>query len=234
MSILKLIPKVCILFYFMLFIHVFSFGQNSVGIGTLNPSSSYMMHVVGQSAKSGLLIQTNGTGQYGLQILQDNNAAGSALRIFNNASNSTPAVEIQQQGTGDALVITKSGQGGSVANFYNSNSTNNGSAVFSATNAPEGYGLGVSNYGNGNAFALWGGGMRVTQLTLSSGTVINSRAVAYLISGGGPYTINYPLNSGETFYFFNSTTSPVNVGSITIPAGAGKVCIVMDGILRGF
>lgn len=206
-------------------------AQNAVGIGTTTPSSAYMMHILGQGTKSGLLVESN-TNRSGIQISQSGSEAG--LRVFNASTSAAPGIRLDHQGNGDAFVISKTGSGGSVANFFNGNAANDASAVFSGTSAAGGYAIGASNFANGNAFAVWGGGMRVTTTTLSTGTTITSRNIAYLITGGGPYTISFPLSLGEIFYFFNSTPSAVSVAGITIPANAGRTCIVMDGILRGF
>ena len=206
-------------------------GQGSVGIGTTSPSSAFMLHVLGQTTKSGILVESSGN-RFGMSISQTGSEAG--LRVFNSTTSTAPEVRIEHQGSGDAFSISKTGVGGSAANFFNSNSANDGSVLFSATSAPNGYGVGAANFGNGNALAIWGGGIRVTQLTLSTGTTITSRAVAYLITGGGPYTFSFGLSVGELFYVFNATANPVLVNSIPIPAGAGRTLIVMDGVLRGF
>jgi hypothetical protein len=92
--------------------------------------------------------------------------------------------------------------------------------------------MGAMNTANGFAYAAWGGGIRVTSHTVASGTTIATRATAYLINGGGPYTFGFSLANGEMMMIFNNTASAVTVGGVSIPANSGKTCVVLEGVLR--
>ena len=223
--------KIILITLNMLIIVTCSIAQNSVGIGTSTPDASFMLHILGQAAKSGLLIES-ANANAGLTVNQT--GSGNGLKIIKSAVSSGQALNIEHQGSGDAVYVSKTSAGGSAVNIWVSNSANEASALFSGTTAPNGYGIGAGNFGNGVGFAIWGGGMRITQLNLTSGTTIANRAVSYQINGGGPYSFGFIPGTGELFYVYNNTLSPVVVAGFSIPANSGKTLIVMDGVLRAF
>jgi hypothetical protein len=205
-------------------------------ITTANPGNS----------DTATMVETNGSGpafaavQTGSGIggvfASTGSSAGVPLRVINNsAQNGTYALEVIQNsnGTGtDALFVAKNNGTGSAGNFWNNNASNDGSNLFSATNAPNGIAIGAMNTANGFAYAAWGGGIRVSSHTVAAGTNIATRATAYLINGGGPYTFGFTLAEGEMMMIYNNTASAVTVGGVSIPANSGKTCVVLEGILR--
>jgi hypothetical protein len=165
-----------------------------------------------------------------------NNATSKAAAIYAVTNGAGPAINATHTGgLGDAMYVERQGAGGgSAGNFRISNTQNTASSVYASTTAPGGVAIGVNNEANGVALAIWGGGMRVSTSTLSAGTLITTRASAYLISGGGPYTFDtaIALNEGELFYFLNTTLADVDVAGAIIPANSGKTCIFLGGALR--
>lgn len=140
---------------------------------------------------------------------------------INNAANSEAAVRGFTDGMGRAGFFTIN------------NALNTADAVQAVTNAQGGTALGANNSGNGNAVAIWGGGIRLSTGTLTGGGNISVRNAAYEITGGAAYTISFPLNNGETFFFYNNTAGPVTVNGISIAANSGKTFIVLSNVLRG-
>jgi len=207
-------------------------AQGRVGIGTSNPNSNYMMHILGQSNTQGLLIES-ASNSAGAEIVHA--GSGPGLRVVKSSGGSGESIRIDHiANQGDALYISKTGTGGSAANFWSSNAANDASTLFSGTVAPNGYGIGAANFANGIGLAIWGGGIRVIQQVLSTGTTISSRGTAYLINGGGPYSFSFTPVNGEIFLFYNNTANPVNIGSVSILPNSGKTCVFMEGALRGF
>ena len=171
--------------------------------------------------------------------------ANAALIEIANSVNNYPALQVNTAGTGfavnarhtgtagDAIYAEHAGAAnGSAGNFRVSHAENSASALFAATNAPSGTAVGASNEANGLAFAIWGGGMKVSTHTLLADASITTRASAYLISGGLSYTVGFLMSEGEIVYFFNSTAGNVTVEKTSIPANSGKTFIFLGGALR--
>jgi hypothetical protein len=140
-----------------------------------------------------------------------------------NASNSQPAVRGFTSGTGQAGLFTINNSA-STAPALLAESNGSGPAVEART-------LVVPN---GLALRLSEGGVTMNVEALSSGTAISRRATAYLLTGGGPYSFSFALNNGDLFFIFNSSASAISVGGVSIPANAGRTCMVMGGILRAW
>jgi hypothetical protein len=201
------------------------------------------------NSQAALRAFTNGTGNAGFFTI-------------NNASSSANAIQVETNGTGNAISAINNGTGfgiyaravgatdavygaklagdgtGSAGNFAIQEATNNASALFSMTNAPGGSAIGAINSANGNAVAVFTGGVRMSTQTISSGSTVANRAMAYLLDGSvaGTLTITFPLSEGETFYFFNATGDAVYINSLAneILPGEGTVMIVLGGVLRAF
>lgn len=226
-----------------------NFGNDGYGgifqnISTTNPKSALYAESAGTGASIWAL-KTTGDVSGDALLAQNDIASGSSGKFQNsNASNSSStvvvttnsstngtAISATHTGIGDAVYgVATSGSGG---NFQNANASNNASAMFAITNAPSGHAVGAMNTAEGSAFSIFQGGMKVSTATLSAGTAIATRAVAYLISGGGPYSFSFTPTDGDIFYFFNSTGAPVAVGVYAVPANAGKTFIFLGGSLRG-
>lgn len=179
-----------------------------------------------------LQANTVGTGSAG--NFQINNASSGAAAVFAQTNGPGSGITADNTSTGDAIAGMKTGSSGSAGNFQINNSSNPASAVFGMTNAPSGYAFGAMHSANGNAIAIFNGGLKVSTFSLSGGTTITTRAVAYHITGGGPYTFSVTpaVTEGEVFYFFNSTGASVTVQSIAIPAGTGKTLLYLGGAFR--
>jgi hypothetical protein len=164
-----------------------------------------------------------------------------------NGSSTSPAIYAQTNGpgsgisadntsTGDAIAAIKTGSSGSAGNFQINNGANNASALFALTNAGNGTSIGAINNGNGNALAIFGGGVRLSTASIST-SPITTRAAAYLITTGASsfsFDPSVTMNEGDTFYFFNSTGVSVTVAGATIAASTGRTFIYMGGALRAF
>lgn len=191
-----------------------------------------------------LFTSTNGTGSAFVALTTG--TARSAFFDQNNASTNSPAVTIQtnsnaggthafetfHNGVGDAVYgKAKNGSGGS---FWSDDVTNPASALFGYSNSTNnGTAIGAMHAGNGNAVAIFQGGMKVSTANVTSSSIA-TRAAAYNITGGGlTFTISFPLSDGEVFFMYNGTGSAITVNGVSITNGVGRTCIVLGGTLRG-
>ena len=172
--------------------------------------------------------ETNGTGPaiYGM-------TTGSGSTIFANQTGTGRAGQFQiGNAANDQAALRGFTNGIGRAGFFTiNNAANAESAIYAETNGT-GNALAVSNSANGFGIRVLAGGTRVSHATLTTGTNIATRATAYLISGGGPYTVGFTLEDGELMYFFNNTAATVTVNGLSIPANSGKTCVVLGGTLR--
>ena len=154
--------------------------------------------------------------------------AGSAANFkINNSLNSASTLYSETNGTGDAIFGQKpAGSGsGSAGNFQNAEPTNNNSSLFALTNAVGGTALGLINSADGNALAIYQGGLKISNVSLSTPGAIVAKAGLYEISTPGSYTLPATGPVGETCWIANSS-----VGSVTINA----VAPVANGTIRQF
>nr|MCU0386972.1 hypothetical protein [Chitinophagaceae bacterium] len=214
----------------------FTDGLGRAAFFTINNASN---------AADGVHTTTNGSGR---SVYALNSGTGSAAKFEStNSANTNVAVEIFSKSqsanglnvileggnVGDAIYAEKTTGFGSAGNFQNQNASNNASILFAGTNAQGGSALGSANFGNGNAITIWGGGLRLSTGVINSSGNIDNRSAAYEITGGTTFTINFPLNNGETFFFYNNTASAATVNGISIPPNSGRTCIVLSNTLRG-
>lgn len=194
---------------------------------------------------------TQGSGDAGSFVI--NNATSSANSINSTTNGSGNAVAAINNGTGFAMyaralgatdavyAVKQGGDGaGSAGNFQNQEPTNNASALFALTNASGGSALGASNAGNGNAFSIFQGGMKVSTAVLNAGTstLIDTRAAAYFIEdASSPFTFSggVAFSEGDMIYIFNGDlVNNAIIDSLVIPTNQGIVGIYMAGALRFF
>jgi hypothetical protein len=190
---------------------------------------------------------TNGTGRAGYFNISNpsnvseaffatTNGLGSAGNFtITNATSTSPALNVETNGAGFGVKSVSTGP--EVAGYFQtSNASSITSTLFSLTNAPGGVGVGTINTANGLALGIFQGGMKVSTHTLSVGTTITTRAIAYNITGGGPYTFSLTpgLTDGEMFFFYNTTGAPVTVAGAAIPPSSGLLFIVLGGVPRPF
>ncbi len=209
-------------------------GTGRAGYFTINNTSNAEAGLYAETNGSGTALYATNTGAAGVANFESTNILSTvpAVRVSSN-SLSANTLEITASGQiNNAIYASKSDGEGSAGSFWNSNASNSQPALIGVTNAAGGYGLGAMNQANGYAIRIYAGGTRLATANLSSGTSIATRATAYLISGGGPYTLGFTLGDGELMYFYNQTASPVTINGLSIPANAGKACVVLGGVLR--
>ena len=185
------------------------------------------------SSGTSLFSSTTGTGSAANFTI--NNTTSNAAGLSSTTNGSGSAIRATHTGTlGDVIYAERQGTGsGSAGNFRISNAGNTASAVFGVTNVAGGTAVGALNETNGVALAIFGGGIKVSTNTLVTGTSITTRAAAYLITGGGPYTFAFIVTEGEVFYIYNNiAVGTVDVAGAIIPANSGKTCIFLGGALR--
>jgi hypothetical protein len=179
-----------------------------------------------------LQANTVGTGAAG--NFRINNSSSTSPAVFGLTNGNGPAFSGDNTGNGDIFAATKTGATGSAGNFQVNNASNTGSALFAMTNAQNGFGLGVSNSGNGNAISIFTGGVKVSTATITSAS-ITARAAAYRItSGGTTFTFGFPFTDGEVYMVFNDTGSAITVQGVAIPTGEGRTIVNFAGTFRGF
>jgi hypothetical protein len=179
-----------------------------------------------------LQANTVGTGAAG--NFRINNASSSAPALYAETNGTGSGISANNTSTGDAIMAIKTGASGSAGNFQVNNASNNASAVFAMTNAPAGFSAGLINSGNGNALAIFTGGLRVSVETVSS-TSISNRAAAYRITGGGTvFTFSFGTADGEVFMVFNDSGAAITVEGVPLAIGEGKTIIrFASGVFRG-
>jgi hypothetical protein len=209
-------------------------GKGRAGYFTINNASNTEAGLYTETNGSGTALYATNTGTGGVANFETANIFNSvpALRVSSN-SMSASTMEITATGQGnDAIYAVKSDGFGSAGNFWNTNATNISPALQCVNNSAAGVALGTLNQANGYAIRIFAGGTRLSTANLTSGTSISTRATAYLISGGGPYTLGFTLADGELMYFYNLTASTVTINGLSIPANAGKTYVVLGGVLR--
>jgi hypothetical protein len=214
----------------------FTDGLGRAGFFTINNAANNadVFYATGNGSGNAVFAQNTGNGSAARFENTNEVSNKSAVEVFSKSKTANGlSVTLEGGNNGDAIFAQKTTGFGSAGNFQNQNAANEASILFAGTNAPGGSALGAGNFGNGNALAIWGGGLRLSTGSLSVGGNISTRNAAYEITSGSAYTISFPLSNGETFFFYNNTASPVTINSISIAANAGKTFIVLNGVLRG-
>ena len=194
---------------------------------------------------------TNGLGAAG--NFNIDNLSNSANSVNATTSGSGSAVAAVNNGTGfgiyaralgntDAIYAVKESTDGtgSAGNFINQNLSNGASTLFAMTNAEPGSAIGAINSGNGNALAIFQGGIKVSTSTLnaSTNTVISTRATAYFIEDASlPFTFSggVAFNEGDMIYIFNGdSVNNATIDGFTLATDQGIAAIYMAGALRFF
>jgi hypothetical protein len=212
-----------------------NFGNDGYGaiiqnISATNPKAALFVESVGTGPSAWINKDPTETGNT-IEATHAGTAGSPGLFIISNASNNSPVVDVQTNSNGFGIKSVTTGT--EVAGYFQTNNgAANSSTVFSLTNSANGHAIGASNVAEGSALSIFQGGMKVSTATLSAGTTITTRAVAYQITGGGPYTFSFALSDGELFYFFNTTGGSVTVAGTAIPAGTGKTFVVLGGVAR--
>lgn len=186
------------------------------------------------------------------------NAGNPWAAVYGETNGTGPAVYGAQSGTSGSAVFGVQTGTGRAGQFQIGNATNTEAAlrgftnglgragfftINNASNAAAGIYVETNGTGaaieakataltNGIALKLSEGGAQVSTQTLVSGTTIDKKAVAYQLNGGGPFTINFPLNDGELYFFYNNTAGSISVNGINIAANAGRTCVVLGAVLR--
>ncbi|HSB94226.1 MAG TPA: hypothetical protein VLC28_13975, partial [Flavitalea sp.] len=222
------------------------YGAIAQNISTTNPKPALFAEAAGTGSSIWALKSTGDVS--GNALLAENDiTSGSAGKFQNsNSANTSAAVDVttNSNGGGSAILANQTGVGdaifanavsGSAGNFQNSTVGNNASALFSITNAPTGFGLGTMNTANGNAFAIFQGGMQTSTFEVTTGTTIATRAAAYRITTAGPsFTLGFSSSTGDMFMVYNDTAGTITFEGVSIPSGTGKIVINFNsGSYRG-
>jgi hypothetical protein len=214
----------------------FNASNNAPSLFASTASNGPAFHAdtdLGGNAVEGMIFGS-GTGSAG--SFEINNTASTAPAINAVTNGPGAAFSGDNTGAGDAVLVQKSGPAGSAGNFKITNASNPNDALTAITNNPAATAIGasVNDTGNqGHAFTIWNGGMRVSTRVLTGGGNIDERAVAYEIDGNS-YVLNFTIQDGDIFYFFNSDIQTATVNSIGIPAGTGITLVNIGGNLRSF
>ena len=177
---------------------------------------------------AGIDVFMNNTTSTAVGFSVDQRGLGAAGNFnINNAASGASGVLSTTNGTGDAIFGRKpAGSGsGSAGNFQNAEPTNNNSSLFALTNAVGGTALGLINSADGNALAIYQGGLKISNVSLSTPGAIVAKAGLYEISTPGSYTLPATGPVGETCWIANSSG-----GSVTI----NVVAPVANGTIRQF
>ena len=220
-------------------------GNNS-GNG---PAGRFLVESASNTA-SAVDANTQGTGSAGsFSIANAGNSSNAVNATTNGSGNAVSAINngtgfglyARAIGTSDALYATKqAGDGaGSAGNFDNQNSSNPASTLFAMTNAGTGSAIGAINSANGNALAIFTGGLKVSTATLNAGTntVISTRAMAYFIEDASlsfTFSGGVSFNEGDMIYIFNGDAGNATIDGFVIPSNQGIAGIYMTGSLRFF
>ena len=229
-------------------------GASIVGIsnGIGSTSSAVYAEHKGTGSSAGVFLVTNASSSSPAIFAQTN---GSGNAIWATSSTSSHGIYSTTSGSGNSVFAIQTGTGralqGQITNPLNaesavrgftdglgragfftvSNPSNSAAAIFATHNGP-GNSIQAENTGNANAIFLSSGGLRLAVTTLNTGTTITTRTPVYDSTGGGPYTISFPLTNGEMFLFYNRTGGAVTVNGLAIPAGTGITGIVLGNQLR--
>lgn len=196
--------------------------------GTTTGSGSVFRAFQTTGPGAGIDVFMNNTTSTAVGFSVDQRGLGAAGNFnINNAASGASGVLSTTNGTGDAIFGRKpAGSGsGSAGNFQNAEPTNNNSSLFALTNAVGGTALGLINSADGNALAIYQGGLKISNVSLSTPGAIVAKAGLYEISTPGSYTLPATGPVGETCWIANSSG-----GSVTINA----VAPVANGTIRQF
>jgi hypothetical protein len=222
-------------------------------------AGSVAVRGIATNSGTGVAAYSNGNAFISPALYAEQSGTGDAAGVFKltNTSNPYNAVFGETVGSGSTFFAWQKGTGragqfqisntsnteaalrgftdglGRAGFFTINNAANNADAIYTTTNANGGTAIGAANSGNGNAIAIWDGGLRLSTSIINSNGNISNRSAAYEITAGSTFTINFPLNNGETFFFYNNTAAAATVNGISIPANSGKTCIVLSNTLRG-
>jgi len=212
-------------------IHIGTSGD-AIFASTSASSGSAISAQSSTEARAGYFTNSN-AGSGGAVVTVDNAGGGTSLEAFNNGTGY--AIYAESVSSADALYANKPiGSSGSAGNFNNSEPLNGASTLFAMTNASTGSALGLMNNADGNALAIFAGGVKISTFQATGGGSITTRAAAYTLDANA-YT--FPggfLSEGDTFYIFNMGGGSASIDGQTITAGTGRVFIVIGGVLRGF
>jgi hypothetical protein len=211
----------------------FTSGVGRAGFFTVNnaANASDAIFTTTNGNGAGLSSLNSGTGRAG--YFEVNNAASTSptLTVKTNVAGSVNGFESFHTGTGDAIFANASN--GSAGNFQNSNSSSTYSALFALTNSIGGYALSVNNTAQGNAIAVFGGGLKISTAVVST-TSITTRAMAYRITTGGTtFTFSIPgyaFSDGDTFFVVNETGSTITVEGLQLVSNEGKTFVYFAGV----
>ena len=179
-----------------------------------------------------LQVNTIGTGSAG--NFEVNNPSSTAPALFSQSNGVGPAFSADHTGGGNAVHVVKTGSGGNAANFQISNTGNTAAAVYARSSTANGYAIEAGNVNNGRALSLFQGGMQVsTYIVPTGGGEITVRAIAYEISDGSSYEINFSTE-GDMFFIYNSYSDYTYVNSVGIQPNTGNLFINIGGNLRAF
>lgn len=196
--------------------------------GTTTGSGSVFRAFQTTGPGAGIDVFMNNTTSTAVGFSVDQRGLGAAGNFnINNVASGASGILSTTNGTGDAIFGQKpAGSGsGSAGNFQNAEPTNNNSSLFALTNAVGGTALGLINSADGNALAIYQGGLKISNVSLSTPGAIVAKAGLYEISTPGSYTLPATGPVGETCWIANSS-----VGSVTINA----VAPVANGTIRQF
>lgn len=211
-------------------------GSAMQGITSTGFTAVYGRREGASNGNAGMFEITDAGNTYPALQVNTVGTGGAGNFIVNNATNTSPALNVQTNST-NGFGIRSFSTGNEVVGYFETNNpTASSSTLFGLTNSTNGSAIGAVNTANATAFAIWQGGMRVSTSTLSGGGNINTRAVAYTIDANS-YTINFTLNEGDIFHFFNTDgATPATVNGITIPDSStgGVTLIYIGGALRQF
>lgn len=191
----------------------------------LNPNSS----------APALWVQTNSNQPLSTPIYGLNTGTGDPAGVFrvSNAASAVSALYGEHNGSGPAIFGNQSGMG-RAGQFQITNASNPENALRAVTTSGSGTALGLVNSGNGNAFTIFSGGVKVSTFNVTSAS-ITTRAAAYRITAGGDaFTFDFGPTDGEVYMVYNDTASLINVQSVLINPGEGKTIVNFGGAFKGF
>jgi hypothetical protein len=214
-------------------IRAFTSGTGRAGFFTVNNASNTAdgIFTTTNGSGAGLSSLNSGTGRAGYFEVNNAVSTSPAMTVKTNVTGSVNGFESFHTGTGDAIFANATA--GSAGNFQNTNSSSVYSALFAQTNSIGGHALGVSNTAQGNAIAVFGGGLKISTAVVSTST-ITARAMAYRITTGGTtfsFSIpGYSFSDGDTFFIVNETGSTVTVEGIQLVSNEGKTFVYFAGV----
>lgn len=193
--------------------------------GTTTGSGSVFRAFQTTGPGAGIDVFMNNTTSTAVGFSVDQRGLGAAGNFnINNAASGASGVLSTTNGTGDAIFGRKpAGSGsGSAGNFQNAEPTNNNSSLFAVTNAVGGTALGLINSADGNALAIYQGGLKISNVSLSTPGAIVAKAGLYEISTPGSYTLPATGPVGETCWIANSSGGSVTINAVA-PVATGTI-----------